>query len=470
MALQSIIAVSRGGQLQQIASRFAQKVLVADEPKEAFDLLRTSDCELALFEDTFTAADIEHFIKTTDKHSINIPVLIISNGKKRSDNPFRNTGAIAYLCAENEKDKIEQLLKDKNFIIEHEKAADLRQDYFLDDVAAAVSLAGTSSSMQKTLQMIKLVSKSNCNPILVIGQTGTGKELAAKAVHYIRCHDKSFVAVNCAALTANLLESELFGHVKGSFTGADKDKVGLFELAGEGTVFLDEISEMPLGLQAKLLRVLQEKTFMPVGGTKLLTCKGTIIASSNRNLLEAIGKKRFRQDLYYRLNVCPIKLYPLNSPNRREDIRLLAEYFLRHSNVWPDKSSNIKSITPLALETLEKHDWQGNVRELKNVIDRAILLETTDKIGLSSIIIEKEDDLEQNETNPTDSFSLEAAERELIARALKETGWQKTKAAALLGITRATLYAKVKQYNIKDYPTETNNAKKPVSLPELVPA
>jgi transcriptional regulator with PAS, ATPase and Fis domain len=361
-------------------------------------------------------------------------------------------------------------------------------------------MAGKSRATLHTLKMIKLVAGSNCNPVLIMGETGTGKELAAKAVHISRHPNEPFVAINCAALTANLLESELFGHIKGSFTSADRDKTGLLELAGQGTIFLDEISEMPMDLQAKLLRVLQEKTFRKVGGTSDLVCKATIIASSNRDLRQEVQANRFRRDLYYRLNICPITIAPLRTAERRMDIRPLAEYFLRTSTVCPDKAGKITSITEMAIEAIEKHIWPGNVRELRNVIDRAIMLETTDKIGLSSIFIESDDlaplsamwisqdcqsvlskvegiespasasphiggrDLaicgqgvwraspmveNQSGASKTGDFSLDKAERELIARALQESGWQKTRAAALLGITRATLYAKVKQHNIQ---------------------
>jgi len=334
-------------------------------------------------------------------------------------------------------------------------------------------MVGRSRAFVKILGMIRLVAASRCNPVLIIGETGTGKELVANAIHNLRHLGEQFVAVNCATLTANLLESELFGHVKGSFTGADRDKIGLLELAGSGTIFLDEISEMPLDLQAKLLRVLQEKTFRKVGGVKNITCNATIIASSNRNLYKEMKAHRFRRDLYYRLSICPVIIAPLKSPDRREDIPLLAEYFLKTSTICPEKNNKITGLTNLALEALQKHDWPGNVRELRNVIDRATLLETTDKIGLSSIVIDTTEsrslDCARDKcTSGIDSrvvssgsprvpdvhrdikdFSLAKAERELIARALQETGWQKTQAAALLGITRATLYAKVKQYNIK---------------------
>jgi len=281
-----------------------------------------------------------------------------------------------------------------------------------------------------------------------------------------------FVAVNCAALTANLLESELFGHVKGSFTGADRDKTGLLQLAGDGTLFLDEISEMPLELQAKLLRVLQERTFRKVGGVKDLTCEATIIASSNRDLKTEVTEKRFRQDLYYRLNICPIVMAPLRLSDRRDDIRTLAQYFLETSSICGAGESKVTAITKMAMEALHRHDWPGNVRELRNVIERAVLFETTGKIGLSSIMIEPtatdSHPLAVFNENIRD-FSLEKAERELIARALHETGWQKTQAASLLGITRATLYAKVKQYNIQKQVPKQSDVRLAPMEPQPVP-
>ncbi|MBC8472685.1 MAG: sigma-54-dependent Fis family transcriptional regulator, partial [Planctomycetes bacterium] len=194
-----------------------------------------------------------------------------------------------------------------------------------------------------------------------------------------------------------------------------------------------------------------EKCFRKVGGVKNIACNATIIASSNRNLKNEVQANRFRRDLYYRLNICPITLAPLRSQMRRQDIRILAEYFLRTSTICPDKCGKITSLTELAIEALEKHDWPGNVRELCNVIERAILLETTEKIGLNGIIIDPTEwsDGSKNTTpGIIKDFSLAKAECELISRALQKTGWQKTRAAALLGITRATLYAKVKQYNI----------------------
>ncbi|MBE3123725.1 MAG: sigma 54-interacting transcriptional regulator [Planctomycetes bacterium] len=310
-------------------------------------------------------------------------------------------------------------------------------------------IVGHSPGIRKALQTIRLVAASDLCPVLIIGETGTGKELAAQAVHVLRGgNPESFVAVNCAALTANLLESELFGHAKGAFTGADREKTGLFELAGDGTIFLDEISEMPMNLQAKLLRVVQEKKFRKVGGTKDITCRATIIASSNRQLAREAREGHFRPDLYYRLATFPIVLPPLGSEERRPDIPLLAEYFIE--TLGADRGTS-QTLSPEAAEFLMNHNWPGNVRELRNVIERALIIERGPEITPASLMT----DLVERSDTPPDAlaaaagdFSLETAERLFITRALQETGWQRTRAAALLGITRATLHAKLKRYKI----------------------
>ncbi|MBN1942374.1 MAG: sigma-54-dependent Fis family transcriptional regulator [Phycisphaerae bacterium] len=322
----------------------------------------------------------------------------------------------------------------------------------------SVPLAGKSQAMIEMLETIDMVARSGCNPVLVIGPTGTGKELAAQAVHAHRHGpEETFVAVNCAALTANLLESELFGHVRGSFTGADREKTGLFEAAGEGTIFLDEISEMPLELQAKLLRVLQEHKFRKVGGTKDISCRATIIASSNRDLLSEVDARRFRKDLYYRLAVFPIKLHSLASPRRRSDISLLAQYFLATADVMMDQPK--EGFTAAAEQLLQTHDWPGNIRELRNVVSRAIIMEKGKFIRPESILIDRPMLFsEEARAEEPKSLSLESAEREFIQRALRETGWQRTKAAGLLGITRATLHSKLKRYGIQPPWNENENS------------
>ncbi len=475
MILHKVVTVGTEREVQQLARQVGQEIFAADNLPEAVDIIETIDTDLILFDHHFSPAHIREFLDTTDKNS-DAHIVVVGRDENNPDvsEEFIQMGAYDYLCGKQDHPRLKQIVNQIKDKLKGDAAKKNADGFFANGHAASVSIVGWSKAILDNLKMIKLVAESGCNPILIVGETGTGKELAAKAIHIIRHPNEPFVAVNCAALTANLLESELFGHVKGSFTGADREKTGLLELAGAGTIFLDEISEMPVELQAKLLRVLQEKTFRKVGGTGNITCHASIMTSSNCNLKSEIEAGRFRRDLYYRLNICPVTIAPLRAPQRRKDISLLTRYFIETSTICPEKKNKINSITKLALEALQEHDWPGNVRELQNVIERAILLETTDKIGLSSIVIDPTELYGISHTTATDKikdFSLAKAERELIARALQETGWQKTKAATLLNITRATLYAKIKQYNIekgcyiaKETPDEISTP----SLPEPV--
>jgi DNA-binding NtrC family response regulator len=453
-SLRRIVVVSNKSHLRDIAQQIAHEVFVADDGMEGMQIVNTVTPEMAIFDEAMPPDRIREFLEKTGNHPgrLIVSVAAVQEQAPFSAEDYEDAGVSCCLRGLEQHQRLPEIAAQLT-----ERAQQTAEDssaagHFLDETAAAIGMVGRSEAVHQTLDMIKLVADSRCNPILIVGETGTGKEIAARGIHSIRHPGKPFVAVNCAALTATLLESELFGHMKGSFTGADRDKAGLLELAGEGTLLLDEISEMPVDLQAKLLRVLQERTFRRVGGIKDLTCHATIIASSNRNLKEEVEGKRFRQDLYYRLEICPIVVAPLRSPARREDIALLAEHFLQTSTICGSRPTKPGSITALARESLCRHSWPGNVRELRNVIERAMLLETTNRIGLDSIRIEPTE-AHDSAGRPVGSqvrdFSLEKAERELIARALHETGWQKTQAASLLGITRATLYAKVKQYNIQ---------------------
>jgi DNA-binding NtrC family response regulator len=456
MMLNNVIAVGKDSQILQLAGQFGREVFSADDLNEALDIIKRANPELIIFNNQFDVVDLKKFIGALNKKLNPCVVYVGNDASGNSSQTFLDAGVNYYLQGEKEYHKLNEIVNKINGA-----SVGDAEVFFADELAASVAMVGKSRAALHSLKMIKLVAASQCNPVLIIGQTGTGKEVAARAVHNLRCPGQPFVAVNCAAMTANLLESELFGHVKGSFTSADREKTGLIELAAGGSIFLDEISEMPLDLQAKLLRVVQEKTFRKVGGTEEIQCKATIMASSNRNLSLEVQAKRFRSDLYYRLDVCPITLAPLCSPSRREDIGLLAEYFLKSSQICPQKAGKITSITRIAIESLQQHDWAGNVRQLKNVIDRAILLENTDKIGLDSIVLDTsrfEDCSDSPQAETIRDFSLDKAEKQLIARALQETHWQKTKAADLLGISRATLYAKVKQHSIEIVGDENDDA------------
>jgi len=452
MALERILVVGKEQRTHDLARLYSRQLFAADDTRDLWQLLDSVNPHLILIDTNTPHEHLCDLLRRGKKETFAPVVIIDHDASNTQAESLLGLGALDVISGKDDHPRLAEVVERvrKNACGQDETD----RSFFAEECPSCVSIVGRSAATAKTLRMIRLVAGSSCNPVLIIGETGTGKELAARALHILRHGaDKKFVAVNCATLTANLLESELFGHVKGSFTSAEREKTGLLELAGCGSIFLDEISEMPIELQAKLLRVLQEKTFRKVGGTKDIACKATIIASSNRNLIEEVEKGRFRRDLYYRLSICPIYLAPLRHEARRADILLLAECFIRNTEICPEKKGKIKGLTKLAAEDLKKHHWPGNVRELKNVIERAVLLEASDKIGLANLIINP-DDFHSTGASPAltaiKDFSLERAEKELVAKALDEAGWQKTRAAALLGITRATLYAKVKQYNIQE--------------------
>jgi DNA-binding NtrC family response regulator len=456
MLLDKVVVVGRDAIAQQLGRSVSNEIYVADDISDAWDIIGRLQVDLILIDASVSDEYANLFLASAVERNIKASIVVMSNQPDaQKANHYKSLGASDFLNGASDFQRIAQ-------IAQKLKAAIQADNKHTSDLHVEASvIIGHSKASIKTLEMIYLVAQSQCNPVLIIGETGTGKEIAARTIHNLRHGEKStYIGINCAALTASLLESELFGHVKGAFTGADREKTGLLELAQDGTVLLDEISEMPLELQAKLLRVLQERTFRKVGGTKEITFSATIVASSNRNLYKETAAGKFRRDLFYRLAVCPITIAPLRSPDRKDDIPLLAEYFLRTSVICPDKKNRITGFTKLAMETLHKYDWPGNVRELRNVIERAIIFETTDKIGLSSLVFNPEQNIDgsvEPAVSKVTDFSLEKAEKELIARALQESGWQKTRAANLLGITRATLYTKINQYNIK-LPTFANES------------
>jgi len=308
-------------------------------------------------------------------------------------------------------------------------------------------MIGESPAINEVKQLIEKVSVSNAT-VLITGESGTGKEVAALAIHQNSPReDYPFVPVNCAALPENLLESELFGHEKGSFTGAMARKLGRFELADKGTLFLDEITEMPLSMQVKLLRVLQEKSFERVGGTETLNVDVRIIAASNRDLAKAIEEGRFRDDLYYRLNVIHIHLPPLRE--RKEDIPLLAAYFLEKLR----PTYLVSSISEDAMKLLVRYNWPGNVRELQNVLERAAIIShgseiTTDDLPKEFQTAPQKSDLDVVVNIPDSGISLEGLEKELIIKALDKSKGNQTRAAQLLGITRSALLYRIQKHGL----------------------
>ena len=313
------------------------------------------------------------------------------------------------------------------------------------------NLIGRSASMRAVYDLIEKVKDSKV-PVLITGESGTGKELVAAAIHYNSIRKgKPFVAQNCSAFSESLLESELFGHVKGAFTGALRDKPGLFEMADGGTLFLDEIGEMKAILQAKLLRVLQDGTFLPVGGSKPKTVDVRVVAATNRDLQVMIKEGTFREDLFYRLNVISIKLPPLRE--RAADIPALAEHFLEASALR-DKRDR-KRLTADMLKLLCEYRWPGNVRELQNEIERLILMASGEDIGVEFADerlrggISGAPSSSSSQAQGTLPEAVAAVEKSLIVSTLEKTKWNKSEAARLLGISRSNLIEKVKVYGLE---------------------
>ncbi|RMF92593.1 MAG: sigma-54-dependent Fis family transcriptional regulator [Candidatus Schekmanbacteria bacterium] len=312
------------------------------------------------------------------------------------------------------------------------------------------NFVGASESMLEVFKIIETVSNSD-STVLIYGESGTGKELAAKSIHYnSKRRDKYLVPVNCGAIPEDLLETELFGHVKGAFTGAVNKRIGRFEFANGGTIFLDEIGDMSLNLQVKLLRVLQEKEFTPVGGTEPIKVDVRVIAATNQNLEKAVEEKRFREDLYYRLNVIPLTIPPLRE--RKSDIPLLVEHFINQMRY--EKGVNVKEVSDEVMEIFMEYDWPGNVRELENIIERMMIF-SGDKERLTAIDLPEKFKKRQSKPRsyhiklPLEGLNLKKIihqiEDDLILQALERTGGVKEKAAQLLKMNRTTLVQKIKK-------------------------
>ena len=308
-------------------------------------------------------------------------------------------------------------------------------------------IVGRSQVIRELVEMVETVAPTEAT-VLITGESGTGKELVARAIQSSSLRkDKPFVTINCAALAENLLESELFGHEKGAFTGADRRREGRFVQADKGTLFLDEIGEMPLSLQAKLLRVLQQGEVQRVGSDEPLTVDVRVIAATNRILADEVGAGRFREDLFYRLNVIGLEVPPLRA--RQEDIPLLAASFLdRHATA---NRKTLKGFTPQAMDALLRYSWPGNVRELENAVERAVILTTTDYVTERALplTVQNAPPAAEDDLSALGSMSLEDVEKKAIEATLRETEDNKSEAARRLGITRATLHSKLKKYGLE---------------------
>ncbi|MDO8141046.1 MAG: sigma-54 dependent transcriptional regulator [Candidatus Brocadiales bacterium] len=314
----------------------------------------------------------------------------------------------------------------------------------LDEKYRLSNIVGQSGKMREISYLIEKVAPTDAT-VLIIGESGTGKEMVSEAIFNNSLRkEQPFIKLNCAAIPAGLLESELFGHEKGAFTGAINKKVGKFELAHQGTIFLDEIGDMPLEAQAKVLRVIQEKIFERVGGSQPTPVDVRIIAATNKALAQEVKKGLFREDLFYRLNVFPIVIPPLRE--RAEDIPILAEHFI--NKITRKNGSRVKGITEEALSYLKKYNWPGNVRELENTIERAIILSNEEYLTPSCFPSYLQTIQHPAQSSPLDKL-VEDIEKNFIVDALQKSGWVQTKAAKLLGITERSLWHRVKKYQIK---------------------
>ena len=346
---------------------------------------------------------------------------------------------------------VEKALEKRRLVVENVRLRDaLRERYSFGNII------GRSDRIRQVFDLIERVARTRTS-VLITGESGTGKELVAKAIHYNSLRkDQAFVVINCGAIPENLMESELFGHVKGSFTGAIAHKKGLFEVAHGGTLFLDEVGELPPSLQVKLLRVLQERRIKPVGGVQESDVDVRIIAATNKELEEEIRTGGFREDLFYRLNVIQVRMPALRE--RREDIALIAQHFLQR--FCDEMNKSIPQIAPDVVDALASYHYPGNVRELENIIERAVTFEMTDVLTLQSLprsVAQQRDAVPPIGAGmeiPEEGCDLERMlaniEQELLFKALKRTGGVKTDAARLLGISFRSIRYKLDKYNITD--------------------
>ncbi|HEX6045158.1 MAG TPA: sigma-54 dependent transcriptional regulator [Pyrinomonadaceae bacterium] len=420
--------------LEMILAEEGYDVTTAASGEAAMKFAKDRRFDLALTDLKMTGMDgIELLQHLLAFDSSIIVILLTAHGSIESAKEALRRGAFDYL--EKPYDKA-ALLETINRALDRLDAID-------------TEIISASPKMETVKKMILKVARSN-STVLIRGESGTGKELIARAVHNQSPRaDEMFQAVNCAAINENLLESELFGHEKGSFTGAHAEKKGLFEIADRGTLFLDEIAELDVGIQAKLLRALQERKIRRVGGTHEISVDVRVIAATNRDLRAMVTDGRFRDDLYYRINVLSIDVPPLRE--RREDIPVLIEFFLKkHTR---NTSRLITGLTADTRKVMMDYSWPGNVRQLESAIERAILLAEGDQITLEDLPTEVRQDVGPATDGqfklPAEGINFEEVERNLITQAMEQTDYNITKAAKLLGLTFRTLQYRLEKFGIK---------------------
>lgn len=448
--------------LFELLSRSGYNVDAASSLKESIALLEKNQYNLLLADtDGVSASELNKIVKSS---CFPTEVVMLTSHGKLDDvfTSIRRGGAVDYLVKPVEDEDIMAIVhkvttsfkkaaKTKPGPVKRIRSASKQDGMFYN-------LVGQSPAMKDIYHVIERVSNSKTT-IFLCGESGTGKRMIARAIHMAdkNRRDKPFVEISCGALPKEIIESELFGHVKGAYTGAIADRKGRFEIAAGGTILLDDIDCFSLDMQVKLLRVLQEKEFERVGDHNTIKVDVRIIASTNQDIVKAVAEKRFREDLFYRLNVISISIPPLR--NRREDLDLFVDHFITIYS--KENHKKIEGVTQETLNVLKSYNWPGNARELENVIERAVILDTNGVIGnddlpeaiLSAVRpIESITFIDTESQNQEQSLraAMQAPEKVHILRVLKEVGWNKKKAALKLGVNRTTLYNKIRQYKITE--------------------
>ncbi|MBW1722064.1 MAG: sigma-54-dependent Fis family transcriptional regulator [Deltaproteobacteria bacterium] len=440
-------------QFTEFLQRHEFEVNVAENGEVAIGVLEQDFYDVALIDLNMPKVDgmavLRHLV---DHHSDTVGIILTGYATIRNAVEAMKIGAYDYLAKPVKMEEVLMViqralefrdLRRENLALKRQ----LKQKYRFEN------FVGDSPQMAKVFRIIEKVADTD-STVLILGESGTGKELVARAIHYHSYRrDKPMIPVNCGAIPEELLESELFGHEKGAFTNAIRTRIGRFELADGGTIFLDEVAEMSPHLQVKLLRVLQEQEFERLGGTKTIKCDVRILAATNKNLEKLIEDGTFREDLYYRLKVIPIEIPPLR--DRRSDIPLLVHHFLEKTS--KAKKKPIKGVSREVMNALTQYDWPGNVRELENIVERMVILSEGDTLTIDDLpekISRKQaPNLAIQTSIPDEGFSLSHAineyERQLIISALEKADWVKNRAAKLLNMNRTTLVEKIKKQGIE---------------------
>lgn len=423
------------------------QVFRADNGNAGLNILRQNTIDIVLTDYRMPEMNGLEFIREIKQLNPEIDVIMMTAfGNIEDAVEVMKAGATDYLQKPIDLDYLDIIIKkvlDRKLILSENRSLkeSLQIKYNFDQLISG------SAAMETVLNTAGRAAQSRAT-ILLRGESGTGKEVLARAIHHASPRrDKPFVAVNVAAVPHNLVESEFFGHEKGAFTGADRQRKGRFELANNGTLFIDEIGDIPISTQVKLLRVLQERSFERVGGTETINVDVRLITATNQNLEQMIKEDKFREDLFYRLNIITIVIPALR--NRREEIPLFIDYFLQ--KYCAEENKPLLSFSKEAMDTLMKYNYPGNIRELENIIQRAVILARNNPITTADLSIHLRD--LQSEASIDDSAPLplqvEALEKQLIVNALKKTGGNQSSAARLLGITERNLRYKIKKYNLK---------------------